>query len=108
MSNLDSIKPVLDELKRELVLLYGQRLRQMILYGSYARGDAQEDSDVDVLLILQDVHDPLAEREQLSEMIWQLVLEHGIVISVLPVDAALYANRQKPLFLNVRREGVLI
>jgi len=80
----------------------------MILYGSYARDEAYEGSDVDVLLILSDVRDPLAERERLSEVIWWLALQHGVVLSVLPVDEEAFETRQKPLFLNARREGIVI
>ena len=44
---------VLEEFKREIKKLYGKRLRDIILYGSWARGDATEDSDIDVLVILE-------------------------------------------------------
>ena len=40
-------------LKRELVALYGPRLKQVLLYGSRARGDHREDSDYDVLVVLE-------------------------------------------------------
>ncbi len=108
MKTADSMRPMLQGLKRELVQIYGPRFRQMILYGSYARGDAQEGSDVDILLVLEDAGDPLGERERLSEMLWQFALQYDAVLSVLPVDAGLFASRQKPLFLNVKREGVVI
>jgi len=48
------------------------------------------------------------ERERLSEVIWWLALQHGVVLSVLPVDEKVFETRQKPLFLNVRREGIVI
>lgn len=99
---------MLQKLKHELQKIYDQRFRQMILYGSYARDEAHEGSDVDVLLILSDVRDPLAERERLSEVIWSLALQHEAVLSVLPVDEEAFETRQKPLFLNVKREGIVI
>lgn len=99
---------MLQKLKRELVRVYGPRFRQMILHGSYARGDAQDGSDVDILLVLEDADDPLGERERLSEMLWQFALEYDAVLSVLPVDEELFASREKPLFLNVKREGVVV
>jgi predicted nucleotidyltransferase len=98
----------LEQLKDKVQEIYGPRFRRMILYGSYARGEAQEGSDVDILLVLKNVSDPLAERERLSDVLWQLALEHTIVLSVLPVDEHAFETRQTPLFLNVKREGVTL
>lgn len=100
--------PLLQELKREFQLLYGPRFRQMILYGSYARGDAQQGSDVDILLVLKDVSDPAAERERLSELLFRLALKYDVVVSVIPADEHALETRRKPLFLNVKREGLII
>jgi hypothetical protein len=61
---------------------------------------------VDILLVLKDVSDPLAERERISELVFRLALEHDVVLSVIPVDEYALETRQKPLFLNVKREGV--
>ncbi len=99
---------MLQELKRELHRIYGPRFKQMILYGSYARDEAREGSDVDVLLILGNVCDPLAERDRLSEIICRLALQYEVTLSVLPVDEQTFETRQKPLFLNVKREGIVI
>lgn len=44
------IRKTLKELKRELIELYGERLRGVYLFGSYARGDFDSDSDVDILM----------------------------------------------------------
>ena len=108
MRAVKTARPVLQELKRELQRIYGPRFRRMILYGSYARDEAHEGSDVDILLILSNVRDPLSEREYLSELIWRLAFQYGVVLSVLPVDEEAFETRQKPLFLNVRREGIMI
>lgn len=99
---------LLQELKHQLKQIYGQRFKQMILYGSYARNEAHQGSDVDVLVILGNVQDPLAERERLSELISWLALHYGVVLSVLPVDEQAFETRQKPLFLNVKREGIVV
>lgn len=46
------IKNVLDEFKANLQELYAERLKNIILYGSYARGEARDESDIDILVIL--------------------------------------------------------
>lgn len=104
---LERIRPILEEFKRELQRIYGPRLKRLILYGSYARGEADEGSDLDLLVVLDRADDPLSERERLSEVIFKLALKHNIVLSVLPI-AERDLERPKPLFLNVKREGIAV
>jgi predicted nucleotidyltransferase len=47
------IKPILDELREALAAHYGERLAKLVLFGSQARGDAEADSDIDVLVVLR-------------------------------------------------------
>jgi Predicted nucleotidyltransferases len=49
----DPLKIILAQLKRELKNHYGDRLKQLIMFGSQARGDAHPDSDIDVLVVLK-------------------------------------------------------
>ena len=44
---LDSKRELLNEYVNELTKIYGSHLKKIILYGSYARGDYREDSDID-------------------------------------------------------------
>jgi len=104
---LEKLRPILEEFKRELRKIYGPRLRRLILYGSYARGEDAEGSDVDLLVVLDRADDPLAERERLSGVIFRLALKYNVVLSVLPI-AERDLERPKPLFLNVKREGIAV
>lgn len=104
---LEKLRPVLEEFKRELRGIYGPRFKQLIVYGSYARGEAEEGSDLDLLVVLDRADDPLAERERLSEVIFKLALKYNIVLSVLPI-AERDLERPKPLLLNVKREGIAV
>ena len=52
-TSLTAIKPLLNELKRDLQELYGDRLVKLILFGSHARGEANLDSDIDLLAVLK-------------------------------------------------------
>jgi predicted nucleotidyltransferase len=47
------VRAALDLLKAGLAEIYGDRLAGLVLYGSQARGDAREDSDVDVAVVLR-------------------------------------------------------
>jgi len=62
------IQPILDELKVGLKRIYGTRLKQVILFGSFARGEAEPDSDIDVAVVLDDYESPFQETERLGEL----------------------------------------
>ncbi|MBL0062906.1 MAG: nucleotidyltransferase domain-containing protein [bacterium] len=55
------LKPILDELREALAAHYGERLSKLVLFGSQARGDAEEDSDIDVLVVLKGEVNPKVE-----------------------------------------------
>ena len=100
------IPDVVREVRRRLEALYGPRLRHVILYGSHARGEADEGSDIDLLIVLDDFDDARAELARMDPIASELSLEHDAVISNLVVRAGEYARRNSPLLMNVRREGV--
>jgi len=106
--SLEEVRPILSELKRELSTIYGSRLKYLLVYGSYARGEAEEGSDLDIMVVLDQPADPPAERERISELLLELSLKYDIVLSVLPVGKYSLEQERKPLFINARREGVPI
>ena len=104
----EELNGLLDELARGLKDLYGERYRGLVLYGSYARGEADEGSDVDVLLLLNGEVDTVEELARAEEVKWPLSLEAGYTISLLPVSLAYYQRSGEPFVCNVRREGVAV
>jgi len=70
------IKPILREVKETLKEIYGRRLKGIILYGSHARGDAAEGSDIDLIILLDKVKNPLNERNKFFDRIWELDLKY--------------------------------
>ena len=102
------VDAALRELKQRLDRLYGDRLSGLYLYGSYARGTAHADSDVDVLVVLHGSVQPGAEIAHMGRIVAGICLERDLLISVFPVSTAALRERSSPLFANVRREGVLL
>jgi uncharacterized protein len=104
----EDLAKLLERLDRGLKDLYGGRYRGLILYGSYARGEADEGSDVDLLLLLEGEVDGWHEILRSEPVKWSLSLESGYVLSLMPVSVDAYRDAQKPYLMNARREGVTV
>lgn len=94
------------ELGRGLRSLYGTRFKGLYVYGSYARGQARPDSDLDLLLVLDDFEDVGEELRRTSLLTSRLSLKHGVPVTLLPVRAGDFEVRRTPLLMNVRREAI--
>ena len=97
---------IVKEFHERIGLLYGRRLRKVILYGSCARGQATGDSDIDLAVVLEGDVAPGKEIDRMIDIITELNLDYGVLISVYPVSEKDYAEVNSPLLINVRREGV--
>ena len=86
--------------------LYGKRLKNVILYGSYARGEATDDSDIDMAVVLEGDISPGREIDRMIDIITDMNLKHNILISIYPVSEIDYLTLKSPLLMNVRKEGV--
>ena len=105
MTDLDDI---LAQLKRGLEDLYGPRLRGLYLFGSHARGEATEGSDIDVAMVLDEYEHASTEIIRTGDLVGRLSLEHDCVLSVIPVRVGQWEAGGSPLMLNLRREGVAV
>ncbi|MCX6345030.1 MAG: nucleotidyltransferase domain-containing protein [Armatimonadetes bacterium] len=104
----ETLKAILSELKTRFQELYGDRLVEMILYGSQARGDAEVGSDIDVLVVLRGEVNPVTEIERTSALVSELSLRNDTLISCVFMDEDYFVKRNPPLLINVRREGISI
>jgi predicted nucleotidyltransferase len=100
------IKKILLEFKKEIEKLYGKRLKQVILYGSWARKEATEESDIDLLVVLEGKIAPGAEIDRMIDIITEINLKYGVLISVYPISEKDYSAIRSPLLINVRKEGI--
>jgi predicted nucleotidyltransferase len=93
------MKSALAELRRRFEALYGERLVQMILFGSQARGDAEPGSDIDVLVVLRGEVSPCEEIARTIEDVADVSLYHNEVVSCSRVCSF----RKRSLSANVAR-----
>lgn len=104
----DDLRELLGRLGRELADLYEERYRGLVLFGSYSRGEADEGSDVDLLVLLEGEVDRWKEYLRAEPIIWPMSLESGYVLSLMPVNVEDYRSAWKPFLMNARKEGVFV
>jgi uncharacterized protein len=99
---------LLDQLSHELNVLLGDSLDQVLLYGSYARGEESSDSDIDILIVVYGEFDYGAMIQKTSPLIARLSLENNIVISRAFISKERYESERSPFIMNVQRESIPI
>lgn len=102
------IKPLLDQLSQAIRAHYKGRLKYLLLYGSYARGNFDDESDLDVMLVLDQVDSVLSELDTLVRIKHDLMLEHDKFISTNPVAEINFLHSKDPYFKNVKKECILL
>lgn len=100
------VRDVIIQLQKGLRELYGDRYCGLLLYGSYARGTADEGSDVDLLLLLKGPVNPAREILHLQTVKWPLALDSDLALSVVPVDIKDF-ERADSIFLSVVRKEAI-
>ena len=103
-----AVQAALAEAREALRERYGARLLRLVLYGSHARGEAHEESDVDVLVVLRDPFDVPREIRRLVDIELDLLDRYGLNVHLLPFEKDRYADQGHPLMMNVRDEGILL
>lgn len=101
-----TVRTVLAEYRARLEDIYGPRLAGLILFGSQARGDADPDSDIDVMIVLSGPLDDWAETQRTSEVTSEISIKFDTALSRLFTTAEDYAQKTAPFFETVRREGI--
>lgn len=107
----NNIEQVINIFSEKIKNILGERVKKIILYGSYARGDFNNHSDVDIM-ILTDCNDEEIEyyRDLISDVAFDIELEKGIVISPIIKNITKYNTRVNfvPFYANVQKEGVIL
>ncbi|OHB64377.1 MAG: DNA polymerase subunit beta [Planctomycetes bacterium RBG_13_62_9] len=99
-------KQVIREFTQRVQTLYGDRLKRVVIYGSWARNEATAESDIDLAVVLADDVVPGKEIDRMIDILTDINLEYGELLSVYPVSEEDYLGRNSPLLINIRREGI--
>ena len=97
--------PILTRFRAALVELYGDRLDQIVLFGSRARGDATPESDYDIAVFLSAFTDRWRELDRLADLRVRFFDETGAFIDAKPYPAAAY-REATPLMHEISRDGI--
>jgi predicted nucleotidyltransferase len=100
------IHRLLLQLKEGLRQIYADNLSAVYLFGSYARGEEDLESDVDVVVVLNRFEHYGAEVNRTSELTAKLSLEYGVSISKVFFNQKDWKEAQTPFLANVREEAV--
>ena len=100
---MDSKKLALNEFVKTLKERYKGRIKKIILFGSYARGDYDEESDIDILII-----GDVPQRE-ISFLSAEILLKYGEVISaIVKSEEEFEKYKNFSFYKNVLKEGIVI
>lgn len=105
----ERMKNLLDEACNALRLMFGNNLHDVLLYGSYARGDYDSESDVDILALVNLPKEDISKlQRKVSDMSSDLDPEYDVIFSILLQDTETYNQYQKdmPFFRNISKEGI--
>ncbi len=116
MKSIDTIKngravTILTEVKEELLKLFGDKLEQLILYGSCARNEQDPESDIDIMILVDVNETALREyRHKVIDIMTELSLKYDTVISLMRETYSRYNEYLDvlPFYQNIYNEGIEI
>jgi uncharacterized protein len=102
------IQTIITKTQQGLKTLYGEQLDKTILFGSQARGDATPESDIDILIVLNNSFNYSQESDKISILIADLCLEYNVLISCAFATDEQFNHHNNAFFRNIRQEGLAI
>lgn len=108
MCTQSQLNEILDRTVAGAKEIFGPAFHGAILYGSFARGDSDDESDVDVLVLVDLPAPELGRyRADVDHLCGGILFDYGVVLSVLEKDVATYEKYKAalPFYRNIDREG---
>ena len=106
-----AIGEILKDFTKRIELYFGESLIKVLLYGSYARGDNKENSDIDIMILTTLSDKEITEIENdIYDIAYDFLMDYGVDISVIikNEDIFKYWLGTLPFYNNVEKEGVVL
>lgn len=107
----ETMQSVMQKYVSSIRKIYGTHLRQVILYGSYARGDYNAESDVDIMILVDLSDMDIKEyRHQLTDLTFDFNMDYDLDIKPIAKSEAHYHKwvESYPFYANINRDGVTL
>ncbi len=105
------LKEILNKIAERIVVVFNDKLNNIILYGSYARNENTSESDIDIMVLVNETEDKIREYEDsITDIMVDLSLEYEVVISIYTQNVQDYEKQLKvlPFLMNIHKEGIII
>lgn len=110
MCDKNQLNAILHQISNYSKELFGDKFKNIILYGSYARGDYDEESDIDIMIMVDMPREELYKyRSLMSIFCAELDLENNVLLSP-KLQSIPFFNKWKnalPFYQNVIKDGVI-
>lgn len=106
--NLNPALTIAAQCRAALHQFYGPHLKSVILFGSSARGEADSESDIDLLVLLTRPFDYFKELRRIVDLLYPIQLESEQLISALPAEIGEYERGAQQLYRNIQHDGVVL
>lgn len=104
-------KRLFSELNENMANLFGDRLRKIILYGSYAKNIQNKESDIDFFVLVDDTDENLRKNKyRIADIMADLSLNYDILVSITEETCNRYRQYSEilPFYKNITKEGIEI
>ena len=114
MIESDKLDTIVNEISKRLQDILGDKLKKVILYGSYARGDYEQYSDIDIMVLADiredDEDERMDIRNKMVRISSDLGLEYDVLISIIVKNHDFFYSwiDALPFYRNVLKDGVLL
>ena len=108
---MNEIEGILNEFTKRIEDYFGASLIKVLLYGSYARGDNTDNSDIDIMILTSLSDKEISEIENdVYDIAYDFLMNYGVDISVIIKNEEIfkYWLGTLPFYNNVEKEGVIL
>ena len=107
--NAPKLMKALNRMSKQIAAVYGEKLERIVLYGSYARGEQTQESDVDIAVFLHDTSDEKL-HDQMTDLVVDYELDLGVTLSVVSLEMNSYNEWKEslPFYQNIDKEGIIL